>query len=192
VAEKIARLTDGRLRRRDPAGAYAIVLPIGDVTWVDFEIRIDDRIDSHEWVQRQHGSCHLAICLVHGDRRVKFKFRINRRIYQGFRISYSRDDVVVALTERDSRVYFGKADINALHFRDTGGTGAQKIMAHDCRAYVRGSIREGLSMGEKNMELTAVRIIGFNSTAIRFPAGQHSWRINTHKITWIARGVQIE
>jgi hypothetical protein len=139
------------LRRRDPAGAYAIVLPIGDVTWVDFEIRIDDRIDSHEWVQRQHGSCHLAICLVHGDRRVKFKFRINRRI------------------ERDSRVYFGKADINALHFRDTGGTGAQKIMAHD-----------------------AVRIIGFNSTAIRFPAGQHSWRINTHKITWIARGVQIE
>jgi hypothetical protein len=45
---------------------------------------------------------------------VKFKFRINRSIYQGFRISYSRDDIVVALTERDSRVYFGKADIDAL------------------------------------------------------------------------------
>jgi hypothetical protein len=102
---------------------------MGDVTWVNFETRIDDRIDSHAWVQRQHGSCHLAICLIR--RRVKFKFRINRSI------------------EGDSRVYFGKADIDALHFRDTGGTGVQKIMAHG-----------------------TVKIIGFNSTAIRFPCYQ--------------------
>jgi hypothetical protein len=54
---------------------------------------------------------------------VKVKFRINRSIYQGFSISYSMYDVVVALTERDPRVYFGEVNINAPHFRDIGWTG---------------------------------------------------------------------
>lgn len=54
---------------------------------------------------------------------VKFKFRINRIIYQGFSINYSRYDVVVALTERDPRVYLGEVNINALRFRDIGWTG---------------------------------------------------------------------
>ena len=55
TAEKIARLTDvERLRRRNPVGAYAIVLPVGDVTWIDFERRIDNRIctDLHNDLSR--------------------------------------------------------------------------------------------------------------------------------------------
>jgi hypothetical protein len=61
---------------------------------------------------------------------VKFKFRINRSI------------------ERDSRVYFGQAEIDALHFR-----------AFRLR-------RSGMS---KTMADDAVRMVGFNSTAIRSP-----------------------
>jgi hypothetical protein len=68
-ANKIARLTDWRLRRRYTAVGYVVVLPIRDMTWVDFETRINDRIcaelhndfvknlmgghtDSHAWIQR--------------------------------------------------------------------------------------------------------------------------------------------
>lgn len=71
----------------------------------------------------------------------------------------------MVLTERDSRVYFGKAEINALNLRDTGGTSVQKIMAYNYRVHIRGMILEVLSMSE----LTAVKIVEFNSTAIRFP-----------------------
>lgn len=77
---------------------------------------------------------------------VKFKFRINRSIYQGvrIRISYSKYDAVVALTEKDSRVYFGQAEIDALHFRAfrLRGTEMSKTMTHDCRVYVKEGVFE--------------------------------------------------
>lgn len=75
---------------------------------------------------------------------VKFKFRIDRSIYRGFRIriSYSRHNAVVALTEMGSRVYFGQTETDALHFRAfrLRGTGTSKIMAHDCRVYVKDGV----------------------------------------------------
>lgn len=77
---------------------------------------------------------------------VKFKFRINRSIYQGFRIriSYSRHDAVVALTEGDSRVYFGQTETDALHIRAfrLRRTSTPKTMDHDCRVYVKEGVFE--------------------------------------------------